>query len=59
MFCLCPIRAFVAGWALFFGQVVRRWAVKTDPKDPGQVYSFYMKLWKIFYMSYLFLPLAR
>ncbi|CAM9895240.1 unnamed protein product [Pylaiella littoralis] len=52
-------RGFVAAAALVMGQEVRRRAVKTDPEKPDQVYAYYMDLWKIFYMSYLFLPLAR
>eukprot|EP00903_Cladosiphon_okamuranus_P014212 g13204.t1 len=52
-------RGFVAAWALVFGQTVRRRATKTNPEEPAQVYKFYMFLWKIFYVSYLFLPLAR
>jgi homogentisate phytyltransferase / homogentisate geranylgeranyltransferase len=32
---------------------------KVDPKNPAQVYEYYMHLWKIFYLSYLILPLAR
>ena len=27
--------------------------------EPGQVYKFYMRLWQIFYGSYLLLPFAR
>lgn len=30
-----------------------------DPESPKDVYSYYMHLWKIFYASYLLLPLAR
>eukprot|EP00752_Nemacystus_decipiens_P005060 g4594.t1 len=52
-------RGFVAVWAVVFGQTVRGRAAKTNPKEPKEVYHYYMFLWKIFYMSYLFLPLAR
>ncbi|CAM9929656.1 unnamed protein product, partial [Ectocarpus sp. 8 AP-2014] len=45
--------------ALIAGQLVRRRAAGVDPEQPKQVYDFYMDLWKIFYLSYLFLPLAR
>ncbi|CAM9740633.1 unnamed protein product [Ectocarpus sp. 4 AP-2014] len=45
--------------ALITGQLVRRRAAGVDPEQPKQVYDFYMDLWKIFYLSYLFLPLAR
>ena len=61
LFRLCALhcRGFVAAWALVFGQTVRGRAAKTNPEEPGEVYNFYMFLWKIFYVSYLFLPLAR
>ena len=38
---------------------VNRQSGQVDPKSPGQVYEYYMHLWKIFYLSYLVLPLAR
>ncbi|CAN0389023.1 unnamed protein product, partial [Ectocarpus sp. 13 AM-2016] len=49
----------VSALALITGQLVRRRAAGVDPEQPKQVYDFYMYLWKIFYLSYLFLPLAR
>ncbi|CAN0445782.1 unnamed protein product, partial [Hapterophycus canaliculatus] len=52
-------RAAVATAALFTGQSIRRRAAKVNPEDPTEVYGFYMVLWKVFYLSYLFLPLAR
>lgn len=52
-------RGFAAASALMSGQLVRGRASEVDPKQPSQVYDFYMFLWKIFYASYLFLPLAR
>ncbi|CAM9346730.1 unnamed protein product [Ectocarpus fasciculatus] len=52
-------RGIVSALALITGQLVRRRAVGVDPEQPSQVYDFYMDLWKIFYLSYLFLPLAR
>ncbi|CAM9611760.1 unnamed protein product, partial [Laminaria digitata] len=52
-------RAFAAVSALASGQLVRARARGVDPERPSQVYDFYMFLWKIFYASYLVLPLAR
>ncbi|CAN0424282.1 unnamed protein product, partial [Ectocarpus sp. 8 AP-2014] len=52
-------RGLVSALALIAGQLVRRRAAGVDPEQPKQVYDFYMDLWKIFYLSYLFLPLAR
>jgi homogentisate phytyltransferase / homogentisate geranylgeranyltransferase len=43
-------------WA---GLSVRKEAQGVDPEDPEQVYGFYMHLWKLFYLSYLALPLVR
>jgi homogentisate phytyltransferase/homogentisate geranylgeranyltransferase len=45
--------AILAGWS------VQKEAAPVDPKDSKQVYNFYMHLWKLFYLSYLVLPLAR
>ena len=56
---LITCRGLVAVSALVSGQTVRRRAAKTNPEEPKEVYSFYMFLWKIFYTSYLLLPLAR
>lgn len=58
----CPLncrRAFAAVSALASGQLVRARARGVDPEQPNEVYGFYMFLWKIFYASYLVLPLAR
>ena len=38
---------------------VRQQSQAVDPDDPAQVYSYYMHMWKIFYLCYLVLPLAR
>jgi homogentisate phytyltransferase/homogentisate geranylgeranyltransferase len=38
---------------------VRKEAQPVDPENSGQVYGFYMHLWKLFYLSYLVLPFAR
>lgn len=45
--------SLVAAWS------VRKEAENVDPEDSKQVYSFYMHLWKLFYLSYLVLPFAR
>jgi homogentisate phytyltransferase / homogentisate geranylgeranyltransferase len=38
---------------------VRREAKFVTPTDSEQVYSYYMHLWKLFYLSYIVLPFAR
>jgi homogentisate phytyltransferase/homogentisate geranylgeranyltransferase len=45
--------------ALLAGGGVRRQAQAVDPEDNSQVYTYYMYLWKLFYVSYLVLPFAR
>jgi homogentisate phytyltransferase / homogentisate geranylgeranyltransferase len=55
----CALRAFAAVAAFWAGQSVRRQSRGVDPNDPGQVYEYYMHLWKLFYGSYLALPFAR
>jgi homogentisate phytyltransferase/homogentisate geranylgeranyltransferase len=52
-------RGVVALSALLAGWSVQKQAAPVDPTDPKQVYDFYMHLWKLFYLSYLVLPLAR
>ncbi|VEU42955.1 unnamed protein product [Pseudo-nitzschia multistriata] len=52
-------RALVGAAALLAGASVRREASPVDPHNPREVYGFYMHLWKLFYLSYLFLPFAR
>ena len=47
------IAATLAAWS------VRKEAKPVNPEDPKQVYGYYMHLWKLFYLSYLVLPLAR
>lgn len=47
------LSAILAGWS------VQKEAAPVDPNDSKQVYNFYMHLWKLFYLSYLVLPLAR
>ena len=51
---------FLVGTASFLaGLSVQREAAPVDPEDSKEVYNFYMHLWKLFYLSYLVLPLAR
>jgi homogentisate phytyltransferase/homogentisate geranylgeranyltransferase len=45
--------SFIAGLTL------RREGLKVDAEDSEAVYSYYMLLWKWFYLSYLALPFAR
>lgn len=52
-------RAVVGVAALLAGASVQREAAPVDPENPKEVYGFYMHLWKLFYLSYFFLPLAR
>ena len=50
------VTAAAAAWA---GWSVRQQAQGVNPEDSDQVYTYYMHLWKLFYMSYLVLPFAR
>jgi len=52
-------RAAVATFAMLAGASVQKEAKPVDPENSKQVYNFYMHLWKLFYMSYFFLPFAR
>lgn len=45
-----------AAWA---GRSVKQQAKRINPEDSEEVYTYYMHLWKLFYISYLFLPFAR
>lgn len=47
------IASIGAGWS------VSKKAKNVNPEDSDEVYSYYMHLWKLFYISYLFLPFAR
>ena len=35
-----------------------RWAKATDPSDPAAFTRFYMRVWKLFFLEYAFIPLA-
>jgi homogentisate phytyltransferase / homogentisate geranylgeranyltransferase len=39
--------------------VLQRQSRRVDPHDRQQVYDYYMLMWKIFYFSYLLLPVVR
>ncbi len=54
-FCRCIV-AISAFWA---GASVRHEAQTVNAEDSGEVYDYYMHLWKLFYASYLVLPFAR
>mmetsp|Transcript_168320 Transcript_168320/g.540771 ORF Transcript_168320/g.540771 Transcript_168320/m.540771 type:complete len:399 (-) Transcript_168320:154-1350(-) len=48
--------SLAALWGLRFAIGARK---DVDARDPKGVYAFYMDVWKVFYASYLCLPLAR
>lgn len=52
-------RSLVALAAFGAGISSRHQAQSVNPEDSPQVYGYYMHLWKLFYLSYLFLPFAR
>ena len=52
-------RRVVGVLSVVAGISVRKEAALVDPEDSSQVYTYYMHLWKLFYLSYLVLPLVR
>jgi homogentisate phytyltransferase / homogentisate geranylgeranyltransferase len=56
---LAACRLFIALCSVVAAVSVNLQSNQVDPKSPSQVYEYYMHLWKIFYLSYLVLPLAR
>lgn len=52
-------KAVVAAAAAAGGTSLLRRVRAVVATEPGQVYKFYMRLWQIFYGSYLLLPFAR
>lgn len=52
-------RSVVALSALGASASVRKEAQTVNAEDSGEVYNYYMHLWKLFYASYLVLPFAR
>jgi len=52
-------RTLVATLAVIGAISVNKEAVGVDPKDRSQVYGYYMHMWKLFYLCYAILPLAR
>jgi len=51
-------RGVLAFAALLFLKRLRHEERKVDAENPKQVFDFYMFVWKIFYVSYVLLPLA-
>jgi homogentisate phytyltransferase/homogentisate geranylgeranyltransferase len=56
---LTACRLLTGTAAIWAGWSVKRHARHINPEDSEQVYNYYMHLWKLFYISYLFLPFAR
>lgn len=56
---LAACRLAIALCSIVAAVSVNQQSNQVDPKSPAQVYEYYMHLWKIFYLSYLVLPLAR
>jgi homogentisate phytyltransferase/homogentisate geranylgeranyltransferase len=52
-------RAIVGVGCLVAGWSTRHEAKNVNAEDSGQVYKYYMHLWKLFYLSYLALPFAK
>jgi homogentisate phytyltransferase / homogentisate geranylgeranyltransferase len=52
-------RVIAGSCSMLAGFSVQREAAPVDPENPKEVYQFYMHLWKLFYLSYLVLPLLR
>ena len=52
-------RILVALCAFGAGMSVWKEAQNVNAEDSGEVYTYYMHLWKLFYASYLVLPFAR
>lgn len=52
-------RATLGLSAVVAGLFVNKAASTVDPYKSDEVYGYYMKLWKLFYLSYLALPFAR
>lgn len=44
---------------LLAGYLTHKEAKGVNPEDSGEVYDYYMQLWKLFYLSYLALPLVK
>ena len=50
---LVGLACLSAGWS------VNNAAKVVNAEDSGEVYNYYMYLWKLFYLSYLVLPFAK
>ena len=44
---------------LLAGYFTNKESKGVNPEDSGEVYDYYMQLWKLFYLSYLALPLVK
>lgn len=55
---LATVRGVLALMALLFLKALQHKEKKVDAENPQQVFDFYMFVWKIFYVSYVLLPLA-
>lgn len=56
---IAACRSIVGVSSLAAGISVNKEAATVDAEDPKEVYTFYMHLWKLFYLAYLVLPFAR
>lgn len=52
-------RWFVSGFGFWMGWKAWKKGKDVNAEDSGEVYGYYMKLWKLFYLSYVALPFAR
>ena len=50
--------AVLAATHLAAAGVLWRMAAKTDPDDPASFTTFYMRVWKLFFLEYALVPLA-
>lgn len=52
-------RFFVSGFGCWMGCKSWKMGKDVNAEDSGEVYGYYMELWKLFYLSYAALPFAR
>lgn len=53
------LRVIVGASSLMIARTLKTRSCRVDTADQGQVYQFYMFVWKVFYASYIFLPFVR